>query len=167
MRTKFKKPYAYHESVCSLEICQCCREPSFSGAAVSLDGCLLQISRWDRYRSLHTYDTLYHLLRISFQPGFLEQTHRRVFNSEDHPNVIALLCTFEFIWETLHIWGIHRAQGLLGFAQMTAACRVNNWIDEFLRITVKLKNTHEATNVITQILMFLAYGRSPFVMTVN
>lgn len=97
MCTKFKKPYAYHESVCSLEIWQCCREPCFSGAAVSSDGYLLQIPRRDRYRLLHTYDTLYHLLRIFLQPGFLEQTPRSVFNSEDHPNVIAILCTFELI----------------------------------------------------------------------
>jgi hypothetical protein len=36
-RMEFEKPYASHESGCSLEICQWCGEPCFAGAAISID----------------------------------------------------------------------------------------------------------------------------------
>jgi hypothetical protein len=46
---EFEKPYAYHESVFYLEICQWYENPCFDGATVSLDRYLQQIPRWKRY----------------------------------------------------------------------------------------------------------------------
>jgi hypothetical protein len=45
---EFEGIYAYHESGCSLEICQWCRGSCFEGAEVSLDVYLPQIPRRDR-----------------------------------------------------------------------------------------------------------------------
>jgi hypothetical protein len=50
---EFEGIYAYHESGCSLEICQWCGGPSFE---VSLDAYLPQIPRRDRsYRSNESF----------------------------------------------------------------------------------------------------------------
>jgi hypothetical protein len=51
-RTESEKPYANDESVCFLGIRQWCCEPCFAGAAVSLDGYLLQIPRLDMHADL-------------------------------------------------------------------------------------------------------------------
>jgi hypothetical protein len=74
---------------------------------------------------------------------------------------------FELLWNTLHVWDIHRAQRLFFFTRMTSALGVHNRVSETFEITVKLKITSEATNFITQILAFLKYCGSSFVKTLN
>jgi hypothetical protein len=48
---EFERICAYHESGCSLEICQLCGEPCFAGAEVSLDVYLPQIPKRDKRNS--------------------------------------------------------------------------------------------------------------------
>jgi hypothetical protein len=91
---------------------------------------------------------------------------KSVCSFEDHPNVMLILYTFELLWNTLHIWNIHRDQRLFFFIR-TTTLGINNRVNETLRITVQLKNMSQATNFIKQILSFLAYGGSPVVKTLN
>jgi hypothetical protein len=44
---------------------------------------------------------------------------------------------------------------------------INNLASETLGITLQLKITSQATNIIKQIFSFLAYGGSPVVKTLN
>jgi hypothetical protein len=106
-------------------------------------------------------------LRISFQPGFLERTPKNVFSFEYLPNVISVPYTFELLWNTVHIWDIHRAQRLFRFNRMTAALGVNDRVNETLGITTEAKIMPQATNFMKQILSFLAYGWSSVVKTLN
>jgi hypothetical protein len=54
-------------------------------------------------------------------------------------------------------------QRLYLFAQTSAVIRANNQVNEISGITVQLKIVSEATNVFTQILVFLACGGNSFV----
>jgi hypothetical protein len=65
------------------------------------------------------------------------------------------------------MWDIHRAQRLFLIIQMTATLGINNQVSETLEMTVELKSMPQATNMIKQILSFLAYGGSSIVMALN
>jgi hypothetical protein len=80
-------------------------------------------------------DALYRLLWNSFRPGFHVWTPKRMFSSEDLPNVITIPYTFELLWNTLHIWDIHRAQRRFLLIRTTAKLRIDNRILEDNRWT--------------------------------
>lgn len=88
------------------------------------------------------------LLRISFRPGFHEWTSKSVFSSEDGPNAITILYTFELFWNTLHIWDIHRAKRLFLFIRATATLGINNRVTGTLAISTELKIMFQATNFV-------------------
>lgn len=81
----------------------------------------------------NTVDTLNHLLQISFRRCY-EWIPKSVFSLEDCPDTtrISIPYTFELLWNTLHIWDIHRAQRLFLFIQIIAAIAINNQVNETL-----------------------------------
>jgi hypothetical protein len=89
-----------------------------------------------------------------------------VFGSEDHPNVISIRHAFELLSNTLHMWNTHRAQRLCLFI-WTATLGNNAQVNETLWITIELKVTSQAANFFKQILLFMAYGGSSVVKTLN
>jgi hypothetical protein len=74
---------------------------------------------------------------------------------------------FELLWNALHILYIHRAQRLLLFIQTTATLVINDQFNETLGITVQLDITSQTSDFFNQILLFLAYGGSSIVKTLN
>jgi hypothetical protein len=66
-----------------------------------------------------------------------------VFSFEDRPNVM-----FQLLWNTHHIWDIHRTQRFFLFIRMTAILRINNTVNETLEMNFKLKVTSQATDFI-------------------
>jgi hypothetical protein len=86
---------------------------------------------------------------------------------KDGPNVVSIPCMFEFLWNTIHMCDVHRAQRLFLFIQMTATLGINNWVSETLGIRIELKITSQVTNFIVQILSFLTYGEDSVVKSVN
>jgi hypothetical protein len=69
--------------------------------------------------------------------------------------------------ETPFTYGIYRAQRLLLFIQTTATLGINDRVSETLGIRVELEITSQASNFIKQIFLFLAYGGSSVVNTLN
>jgi hypothetical protein len=90
----------------------------------------------------NTVDALCRLLRISFRPGFHEWTPKSVFSFEDRPDV-SIPYGFEPFRNALHIWDVHRAQGLLLFIQTNAALGINNRVNKTLGITAELEITSQ------------------------
>jgi hypothetical protein len=90
-----------------------------------------------------------------------------VFNFEDRPDVVSISNTFELLWNTLHIWDLHRAQRLLLFIQTNATLRINDRVDVTLGITAELEITPQVADFFNQVLSFLAYGGSSIVKTLN
>jgi hypothetical protein len=90
--TELGKLYAYLESMCVLENCQWCVEPSFSLAAISTDGFLPQIpTRWKISGPLLLITSRYRLLRKHFllSPSVL---------------VTMEICIVARIPETIRLW---------------------------------------------------------------
>jgi hypothetical protein len=81
---------------------------------------------------------------ISFRPGFHDWTPKSVFSFDDRPDVVSIPYTFELLWNTLHIWDIHRAQRLLLFIQTIATLGINDRVNETLGMTVELETTSQA-----------------------
>jgi hypothetical protein len=63
--------------------------------------------------------------------------------------------------------GYTQSPEVLLFIQMTATLGINDRVNETLRITVELEITSQAADFFNQILLFLAYGGSSIVKTLN
>jgi hypothetical protein len=85
-----------------------------------------------------------------------------VFSFEDRPNIVPIPYTFELLWNTLHIWDIHRAQRIFLFIWMSATLGINGRVSETFGMAVELKITSQTANFIRQIFSFLIYGDIQF-----
>jgi hypothetical protein len=65
------------------------------------------------------------------------------------------------------MWNIHRAQRLLLFIRKTVTLGINSRVNETSGITAELKITSRITNLIKEILSFLANDGSSVVKTLN
>jgi hypothetical protein len=90
-----------------------------------------------------------------------------VFCFGNRPDVISIPYTFELIFNTIYIWDIHRAQRLFFCIWMTATLEIDDQVNETLGITIELKITFQVAYFIQQILLFLAYGGSSIVKTLD
>jgi hypothetical protein len=78
---------------------------------------------------------------------------------EGRPDVTSVPYTFELHWNILHTWDIllDRSRKLSFFFETTNILGSYNRVNKTSGIAVQLKTTSEVTNLITQILAFLAY----------